>query len=105
MTYQEEQLSKYYERLNNILSELPDFCSQYFVGKQSKSIKTKVTYAVNLKTFFEYMSKVKPINTLQDLKTVTADDIVGFMNYLGNYKKDGKTISNGDAGKIINLIL
>jgi site-specific recombinase XerD len=100
MTYQEEQVNEYNERLQNILQQLPKFCKEYFIGKQSKSIKTHVTYAINLKTFFDYLTKEKPINEVSDLNNITEKDIDAFLSYIGNYKKGGKIVKNGDAGKL-----
>ena len=109
-TYQEEEQIKYTIRLRAILEELPDFLGEFFRGISNKTaIKTRVSYAYDLKLFFQYLSehhkKLKGI-PLEDmeiscLEKVKADDIDCFLEYITYYpKKDSNTnkviyISNG----------
>lgn len=91
MTYQEELKEKLTNRLMKTISQLPGFCKQYFVGKDtSTTIKTKVAYADDLKVFFNYISAIKPVNTLKDLDTITSEDIENFLFYLKNSDKNDK---------------
>ena len=117
-TYQEEEQIKYTIRLRAILEELPDFLGEFFRGISNKTaIKTRVSYAYDLKLFFQYLSehhkKLKGI-PLEDmeiscLEKVKADDIDCFLEYITYYsKKDSNTnkviyISNGEKGKARKL--
>lgn len=100
-------------RLNEMLGELPPFCSVFFIGIQdTTSPLTRLNYAVDLKTFFNYLvtyefnfqnKKIEEI-TISDIDEIKAQDIERFMSYLSYYDKDnGKVLSNGERGKLRKL--
>ena len=44
-------------RLREFQRELPDFCSDYFMAiEQQTSVLTRLSYAYDLKLFFQYLS-------------------------------------------------
>ena len=113
-TYQEEEKIKYTLRLRALLEELPDFLGEFFRGISNKTaIKTRVSYAYDLKLFFQYLSehhkKLKGIPfddmDITCLEKVKADDIDCFLEYITYYQKaipdTNKTIdiSNGEKEK------
>ena len=45
------------KRLRELQHELPDFCSDYFMAiEQQTSVLTRLSYAYDLKLFFQYLS-------------------------------------------------
>lgn len=97
MTYS----SKYITEIN----KLPDYCRRYFDAMQDKfTAATKYVYAVDLKIFFEWLSaqlnKEKALDvTLEDLSSLTEDDINSYLSYLSEYEYEGKVYANTAAGK------
>lgn len=94
------------EKLRQISAELPSFCSDYFVGVESRTTPlTRINYAHDYKIFFDYLSRFvlkKEVSeiSLQDLNRVTASQIEQFLSYLSYYKdKDGNEHTNTERGK------
>ena len=47
-------------KLRDMIQKLPKFCMDFFIGIDAdKSSRTKIAYAYDLQTFFEYMKDVK----------------------------------------------
>lgn len=99
-------------KLRNLLSELPPFCREYFLGKdQLISSRTKIAYAYDLKVFFEYLHEENPSYgslaitqyQMDILDKITRSDILLFMEYLNYYEKDGKIYQNDERGKARKL--
>jgi len=104
------------KRLRELLKELPDVCSDYFMAiEQLTSPLTRLSYAYDLKLFFQYLSDElpkfsgKPINafTIEDIQRITKQDLERYARYLSLYVKneeldDGeissKEISNHEYG-------
>lgn len=94
-------------RLRALLRELPDVCSNYFVAiEQLTSPLTRLSYAYDLKLFFQYLSeelpkfhgKAIPEFTIEDIRQVTKQDLERYAQYLTLYVKneaseDGETLS------------
>jgi len=100
-------------KLNEMLCDLPAFCSVFFIGIQdTTSPLTRLNYAVDLKTFFNYLvqyetnfynKKMEQI-TIADIDEITAQCIERYMSYLSYYDKDnGVVITNGERGKLRKL--
>lgn len=94
-------------RLRELLLELPKFCSQFFRGiEQTTSSRTRISYAYDLKVFFEYLMISNPSlknKTMQEfpisiLDEITPMDIEEYMEYLKYYVKDGKEYINNERG-------
>jgi len=103
-------------RLRALIRELPDVCADYFIAiEQLTSPLTRLSYAYDLKLFFQYLSEElpkfegKPIPefTADDLRRVTKHDLERYAQYLSLYVKnelneDGaamtKEITNNEYG-------
>lgn len=85
------------KRLRELLKELPDVCSDYFIAiEQLTSPLTRLSYAYDLKLFFQYLSDElakfsgKSINTftIEDIRLVTKQDLERYARYLALYVKN-----------------
>ena len=85
------------KRIRELLRELPDVCSDYFLHiEQLTSALTRMSYAYDLKLFFQYLSDEipkfsgKPIQSfsVDDLNKITKHDIERFARYLTYYVKN-----------------
>lgn len=106
-TYHVETQISRTRRLRVLLRELPDVCSNYFIAiEQLTSPLTRLSYAYDLKLFFQYLSEElpkfsgKPISqfTIEDIRRVTKQDLERYAQYLTLYIKndasmDGQTVS------------
>lgn len=105
-TYHQQNDMKNIELTRNICDELPQFVKIFFRSiQQSKSSRTRLGYARDIKLFFEYICDVytdKPCNspkdvTLEILSSIDAAFIDDYMDYLQMYQKNGRTYTNGKA--------
>lgn len=105
-TYHEQQTIKNTLKLRELQKILPECASDFFRSIEfTTESRTKLAYATDLKTFFEYVINSCPeIHctdmrqiTLKDLEKITAADIEEFLAYMKYYEKDGKTYTNGEA--------
>lgn len=105
LTYHEQEKQNSIIKLRKIRSELPKFLDTYFNGiDQSTAPRTKIAYALDLKSFFTYIHRNNPIYSkieIRDfpfsiLSEITSIDIEEYMEYLKLYEKDGKTVTNDE---------
>lgn len=100
-------------KLNEMLGDLPPFCSVFFIGIQDTTTPlTRLNYAVDLKTFFNYLinyetqffnRQIQTI-TIADIDEIDAQLIERFMAYIAYYdKEDGTILTNGERGKLRKL--
>ncbi len=91
------------KRLRELLRELPEVCSDYFMAiEQLTSPLTRLSYAYDLKLFFQYLSDElpkfsgKPVCefTVEDIRLVTKQDLERFARYLTLYMKN-EELSDG----------
>ena len=91
-------------RLRELLHELPSCCSDYFIAiEQQTSALTRLSYAYDLKLFFQYLSTElpkfggKPITefTIADIQQVTKQDLERYARYLALYIKN-ETLDDGE---------
>ena len=94
-------------KLRALLTELPPFCKQFFIGIEPKtSSRTRIAYAYDLSCFFDYLhennpicKKMKiteiPITILDQLSPL---DIEEYLYHLKVYEKDGVAHSNDERG-------
>ncbi len=100
-------------KLNEMLADLPAFCSVFFIGIQDTTTPlTRLNYATDLKTFFSYLVTYetgffnRPIKsiTMLDIDGIDAHVIERYMSYLSYYDKDtGEVITNSERGKLRKL--
>ena len=104
-TYHEQQTIKNTIKLREILKELPPFAADYFRGIEfTTESRTKLSYAIDLKTFFFYIKennpdyKDIPVNqfTIDILEKIQSYDIEEYLSYIRYYEKDGKTYTNDE---------
>lgn len=100
-------------KLNEMLGELPPFCSVFFIGIQDTTTPlTRLNYAVDLKLFFNYLvtyetqfynRQIQSIS-IADIDEIDAQLIERFMSYISYYDKDDGTVfTNGERGKLRKL--
>lgn len=100
-------------KLNEMLGELPPFCSVFFIGIQDTTTPlTRLNYAVDLKLFFNYLityetqfynRQIQSIS-IADIDEIDAQLIERFMAYISYYDKDDGTVfTNGERGKLRKL--
>lgn len=116
-TYYEQLHIKNTNLLRKLLKELPGFLNEFFKGiSDSTSSNTRVNYAYDLRTFFDYIityeetfKDIKICNdfTILHLEKVTVDHIEDFMEYTTHYEKNIGTSTrfyqnhaNGKARKL-----
>ena len=101
-TYAEQQNIKYAQKINELLKIFPEVCREYFNSLEySKQPRTRLAYARDLKTFFEFLIAEFPQYsnyqisdfTLHDIESVTGQDISDYLRYMKVYDKDGKLIT------------
>lgn len=100
-------------RLNEMLADLPSFCSVFFIGIQDTTTPlTRLNYAVDLKLFFNYLVTYETRYYNRDIKSLSVADIDDidaqtierFMAYIAYYDKDnGVVLTNGEQGKMRKL--
>ena len=92
--------------IRNICDELPPYVKNFFRSiQQSKSSRTRLGYARDIKAFYEYIVEAyveKPLNSPKDvslevLSSLDAMFIEDYMDYLQMYQKNGRTYTNGKA--------
>lgn len=103
--FQEKRKMDCIRRAEEILPFLPPFCKEFFIGIENvTSPLTRLNYAVDLRIFFDYLSKKvlnRPVQkmTLSDLDKITASDIEQFLSYLSHYKHLNKELSCNEKAK------
>ena len=109
-TYFEKREINCIERTNNLLSEMPYFVRDFFIGVEMRtSPLTRLNYAYDLRVFFEFLTlkvfrkkSVKDIE-LSDIDCITASDLEYFMSYLSHYEINGKFERCTETGKARKL--
>lgn len=99
-----------YEKIAQLLEELPSFCEDYFIGIESRtSAQTRLKYAYDLRIFFDFLCKKKYKNceildlTLSHLEGVTHNDLELFLSYLSHYRFQNKYLSCNECAKARKL--
>lgn len=114
-TYSYEQRVRYLEKSREILSELPDFCTDFINDKLSSEKfqpRTCYAYATDLKLFFTYLTSESNIFSNKSIVDITLDDfskltyrnISDYLSYLSAYhSSDGETRTNSASAKARKL--
>ncbi len=99
LSYHEQETIENTKRLRQMMKELPPFCTDFFRGIEPRtSSRTRIAYAYDLKTFFEFLKKQNPMFadyepkdfTLQILEELHLMDIEEYMEFLKCYSTDKK---------------
>lgn len=97
LSYHEQEDIDNTKRIRGILKELPPFCTDFFRGIEPRtSARTRLAYAYDLKTFFDFLKQSNPeIKTkeLRDLPLslldeITLMDLEEYMEYLKCYSTE-----------------
>lgn len=104
--YFAERDEKNLQKIDDLLSELPEFVGQFIIGISHRtSVLTRLNYALDIRVFFTYLSETKfgkkPIDTitLSDIEALKPYDIERYMDALTSYRIHGKRSSCGEKTK------
>ncbi|MCR5420616.1 MAG: tyrosine-type recombinase/integrase [Lachnospiraceae bacterium] len=95
-------------KLREIMSTLPSFCKEFFLGiKDTTSARTRLAYAYDLRIFFEFLHESNPVCkkleitdfNIEILDMIKPIDITEFLDYLTLYTKENEEITNDERGK------
>ncbi len=99
LSYHEQETIENTKRLRQMMKELPPFCADFFRGIEPRtSSRTRIAYAYDLKTFFEFLKKQNPMFasyepkdfTLKILEELQLMDLEEYMEFLKCYSTDKK---------------
>lgn len=97
LSYQEQEDIENTKRIRGILKELPPFCTDFFRGIEPRtSARTRLAYAYDLKTFFDFLKQANPelktkelrdfpLSILDEIKLM---DLEEYMEYLKCYSTE-----------------
>lgn len=97
LSYHEQEDIENTKRIRGILKELPPFCTDFFRGVEPRtSARTRLAYAYDLKTFFDFLKQANPelkSKKLRDLPLSLLDeiklmDLEEYMEYLKCYSTE-----------------
>lgn len=73
-TFQQQSMQENTLKLRAILKELPAFCRDYFRGiEPSTSLKTRLGYAYDIRTFFRFLTSQNPAFSDIDITGITLE--------------------------------
>lgn len=113
-SYHEQMNDLNEEYIEKICEELPPYVEKFFIGiSKNKASRTRLGYARDLKGFFEYIvnnpEDIDYINhksyhcdnpkdiSLEMLSNIDPQSIELYLYRISRYKKNGRTIKNGEA--------
>lgn len=94
-------------KLRELIQTLPVFCKDFFIGiEPTTSSRTRIAYAYDLGTFFQYMQENNPVCRkmqvrdfpLSLLDEIKAADIEEYLSWLKYYIKDDMEHTNNERG-------
>ena len=95
--YKEKLEIQYNQRMDTLLTELPDYCREYEVFVRDRnSLKTRMEYVFDIYNFFKYLVKKLPeVKTVSDvtpkvLESLNVSDFDNYLSWLSDYKFDDK---------------
>ena len=108
LSYHEQEDIENTKRIRGILKELPPFCTDFFRGIEPRtSARTRLAYAYDLKTFFDFLKQANPelkSKKLRDLPLSLLDeiklmDLEEYMEYLKCYSTEKREdLMNAERG-------
>ena len=107
VTYHEQTNIENTLRLREVLKTLPDFCRDYFRSiDPTTSAKTRISYAYDIRIFFEFLLSENPAFKGMELTDFTVDvldqvkavDLEEYEEYLKVYRNGDKLETNGERG-------
>ena len=103
--YHESQNIKNELHLRELMSKLPRFCKQFFIGiEHTTASRTRIAYAYDLGCFFDYLHKENPICSKMNINDISISildqlqpmDIEEYLYHLKLYEKDGNAHANDE---------
>ncbi len=103
--YHESQNIKNELHLRELMSKLPRFCKQFFMGiEHTTASRTRIAYAYDLGCFFDYLHKENPICSKMNINDIPISildqlqpmDIEEYLYHLKLYEKDGNAHANDE---------
>ena len=105
LSYHEQETIENTKKLRRLIRELPPFCADFFRGIEPRtSSRTRIAYAYDLKTFFEFLRQENPLLKSRDLRDLPLSvlDEIGLMD-LEEYMEFLKCYSSADGrGEQVN---
>lgn len=111
-SFYEQRNQKNIIKIREITRQLPDFCSDFFVGiENTTSPLTRLNYAYDLRLFFDFLLSETNLFIdrdlisleVKDLQKIRPTHIERFLSYLTHYKDNDKIYSNSERGKARKL--
>lgn len=112
LSYREQVDAERIQRIREIIRELPSPCGDFLHGiAVTTSTFTRLAYAIDLKTFFQFLHTEryafaqKPIFALtdEDLAALTQSDLTAYIDYLTFYfKADSESSAERPAKALVN---
>lgn len=112
LNYHDEITRNNILKIREVIATLPPFCKQYFRGiEEYTSTRTRLSYAYDIRLFFEFLHERNPILAKRDIVTyelsvldmVSREDIEEYLEYLTLYEHGDKEITNDERGKARKL--
>ena len=106
-TYHEQTAINDTLKLREVLSTMPDFCRDYFRAIDAvTTARTRISYAYDLRIFFEFLLSENPSLKNKSMKDLTIDildqvkavDLEEYEEYLKVYTKGDRYETNGERG-------
>lgn len=108
LSYHEQKDIENTKKLRALIRELPPFCADYFRGiEQNTSSRTRIAYAYDLRTFFEFLHQTNPQLKEVDNKNISLElldqieimDIEEYIEFLKCHSTENKEdIINTERG-------
>ena len=113
-SYFNERSEKTTNRIREIISDMPDFVYDFFVGVENNtSPLTRLNYAYDLRIFFEYLMNETNLFhdkksifdiEIEDFEKIKTTHLERFLSFVAHYEdKEGNKKSNGERGKARKL--
>ena len=100
--YHESQNIKNELHLRELMSKLPRFCKQFFIGiEHTTASRTRIAYAYDLGCFFDYLHEANPVfqkmdvynfpvQLLEELTPMDIEEYLSYLKYFCTFFKFGK---------------
>ncbi|MBQ9790298.1 MAG: tyrosine-type recombinase/integrase [Clostridia bacterium] len=113
-SYFNERSEKTTNKIREIISDMPDFVYDFFVGVENNtSPLTRLNYAYDLRIFFKFLMEETSLFRdkktifdfeIEDFEKIKTSHIERFLSFISHYEdEDGKKKSNGERGKARKL--
>ncbi len=105
ITYHQEEEIHNVLLMRDVLSEMPRYVSHFFRSiEYSKAPRTRLGYARDIKSFFEFLCETNPALkgkttaevSIDIIRQIESEDIEEYLDYLKVYSKNGKQYTNGE---------